>query len=40
MTIFSFTAEFNSEESFRNYFKSERYKMVVSCNKCSHTAHY
>ena len=40
MNIFSFTAEFDSEESCRNHFKSERDKIGVSCKRCSHTEHY
>jgi hypothetical protein len=40
MNIFSFTAEFDSEESCRNHFKSERDKIGVSCKKCSHKEHY
>ena len=40
MNIFSFTAHFDSEEACRNHFKSERDKLGVVCNKCSHTEHY
>ena len=40
MNIFSFTAEFDSEETCRNHFKSERDKIGVSCKRCSHTQHY
>jgi len=40
MNIFSFTAHFDSEESCRNHFKSERDKLGVSCKKCGHTEHY
>lgn len=40
MNIFSFTAEFDSEESCRNHFKIERDKIGVSCKKCSHQEHY
>ena len=40
MNIFTFTAHFNSEESCRNHFKSERDKIGVTCTKCSHTEHY
>lgn len=39
MNIFSFTAEFGSEESCREHFKSERDKIGVVC-KCGHTEHY
>ncbi|WP_298950032.1 IS1595 family transposase [uncultured Polaribacter sp.] len=40
MNIFSFTAEFDSEESCRKHFKSERDKIGVSCKRCSHKEHY
>ena len=40
MNIFSFTTEFDSEESCRNHFKLERYKIGVSCKRCSHIEHY
>lgn len=40
MNIFSFTAEFSSEECCRNHFKQERDKLGVVCKKCSHTEHY
>jgi len=40
MNIFSFTAEFDSEESCRNHFKAERDKIGVSCKKCCHKEHY
>lgn len=40
MNIFSFTAEFDSEESCRNHFKSERDRIGVSCKRCSHKEHY
>lgn len=40
MNIFSFTAEFSSEESCRTHFKDERDKIGVVCHKCSHTEHY
>jgi hypothetical protein len=40
MNIFSFTAEFSSEECCRNHFKQERDKIGVVCKKCSHTEHY
>jgi len=40
MNIFSFTAEFDSEESCRTHFKEERNKIGVICKRCSHTEHY
>ena len=40
MNIFSFTAEFGSEEACRNHFKSERDKLGVCCKKCGHKEHY
>ena len=40
MNIFSFTAEFDSEESCRTHFKSERDKIGITCNKCSGKEHY
>jgi hypothetical protein len=40
MNIFSFTAEFDSEESCRNHFKAERDKIGVSCKMCSHKEHF
>jgi hypothetical protein len=40
MNIFSFTAEFDSEESCRIHFKEERDKIGVTCKRCSHTSHY
>lgn len=40
MNIFSFTAEFDSEESCRNHFKQERDKIGVVCKKCQNTTHY
>lgn len=40
MNIFSFTAEFDSEESCRNHFKQERDKIGVVCKKCQNTSHY
>ena len=39
MNIFSFTAEFDSEESCREHFKQERDKIGVVC-KCGSTEHY
>ncbi len=40
MNIFSFTANFDSEESCRNHFKAERDKIGVECRRCNHTKHY
>lgn len=40
MNIFSFTSEFDSEESCRNHFKQERDKIGVVCKKCQNTTHY
>lgn len=40
MNLFSFTAEFGSEESCRTHFKEERDKIGVVCHKCYHTEHY
>ena len=40
MNIFSFTAHFDSEESCRNHFKTERDKIGVICKRCGHTHHY
>jgi hypothetical protein len=40
VNIFSFTAEFGSEESCRTHFKEERNKRGVICKRCSHTEHY
>lgn len=39
MNIFSFTAEFSSEESCREHFKRERDKVGVTCS-CGNTTHY
>ena len=39
MNIFSFTANFNSEQACIAHFKSERDKIGVTC-KCGHTEHY
>lgn len=40
MNIFSFTAEFDSEEACRTHYKEERDKIGVVCKRCSHTEHY
>jgi transposase-like protein len=40
MNLFSFTANFESEESCRQHFKEERDKIGVSCMRCGHDKHY
>lgn len=40
MNIFSFTANFGSEEDCRLHFKSERDKIGITCNRCGHDQHY
>lgn len=40
MNIFTFTANFDSEESCRLHFKEERDKQGVVCSRCGHTEHY
>ncbi len=35
MNIFSFTANFDSEESCHSHFKEERDKIGVVCRRCS-----
>ena len=40
MNLFTFTANFTSEESCRLHFKAERDKQGVVCKCCSHTEHY
>ena len=40
MNIFSFTANFGSEEDCRNHFKSQRDLQGVICFKCNCTEHY
>lgn len=40
MNLFSFTANFDSEEACRNHFKSERDKIGVLCHNCGHWEHY
>lgn len=40
MNIFSFTANFGSEENCRLHFKRERDKIGVKCNRCGHDEHY
>jgi len=39
MNIFSFTANFDSEQACISHFKSQRDKLGVVC-KCGHTEHY
>ena len=40
MNLFSFTANFDSEEACRIHFKSERDKSGVKCHRCGHEHHY
>ncbi len=40
MNIFSFSAEFGTEEDCRNHFKSQRDKCGVECSQCGGTEHY
>ena len=40
MTIFSFTAEFDSEETCQNHFKADRDKVGFICKRCSERAHF
>jgi transposase-like protein len=40
MNIFSFTANFDSEEACREHFKIERERQGVTCTKCGHKEHY
>ncbi len=40
MNIFSFSAEFGTEEDCRNHFKSQRDKYGVECSQCGGTEHY
>ncbi|MBS9767058.1 MAG: IS1595 family transposase [Flavobacteriaceae bacterium] len=40
MNIFSFTANFGSEEDCRLHFKKQRDKIGVKCNRCGHNEHY
>lgn len=40
MNLFSFTANFSSEESCRLHFKAERDKQGVKCTRCGHKQHY
>ena len=40
MNLFSFTANFGSEEACRFHFKYERDKIGITCSKCGCTEHY
>lgn len=40
MSLFSFTANFASEEACRTHFKTERDKVGVNCHRCGHKQHY
>ena len=40
MNIFSFTAHFDSEETYRLHFKSERDKIGIKCHRCGDDKHY
>lgn len=40
MNLFTFTANFTSEESCRLHFKAERDKQGIRCAECGHTKHY
>lgn len=40
MNIFSFTANFGSEDACREHFKIERDKQGVKCHRCAHTEHF
>ena len=40
MNLFTFTAHFDSEQSCRNHFRSERDHQGVTCKKCGNTIHY
>ena len=40
MNIFSFTADFGSEEDCRLHFKEQRDKEGVVCKRCGGTSHY
>jgi ISXO2-like transposase domain len=40
MNLFTFSAEFTSEDSCREHFKQERDKLGVSCARCQNTTHY
>lgn len=38
--LFTFSAEFTSEEACRFHFKEQRDKLGVTCQRCGHDAHY
>lgn len=40
MNVFSFTAQFDSEVSCREHFKSERDKVGIICSRCDHDQHF
>jgi hypothetical protein len=40
MNIISFTAEYDSELSYRNHFKEEQDKISVIYKRCSHQEFY
>ncbi len=40
MNVSSFTAQFDNEETCIKYFKSERDKIEVTCNRCNHKEHF
>jgi ISXO2-like transposase domain len=40
MNLFTFSAEFTSEDSCREHFKQERDKLGVTCARCQNTTHY
>ncbi len=40
MNTFRFTVHFDSEESCRLHFKSERDKIGIKCRRCGHNKHY
>ncbi|WP_143751833.1 transposase, partial [Maribacter sp. 4U21] len=40
MNLFTFTANFGSEEACRLHFKGERDRIGVACHRCGHTEHF
>lgn len=40
MNLFTFTANFGTEEACRLHYKLERDKIGVACHRCGHTEHY
>lgn len=40
MNLFTFTANFGTEEACRLHYKGERDKLGVECHRCGHTEHY